>query len=69
MLKKIIRIDNMTTRYNRVGEGSCVLLLECGHFSAPRKQSQRIGVHAKCPVCRPDNQSCNVNTTSTPDGV
>lgn len=49
--RKVIDIEFYTTRYNRPGEGSKKLILECGHYRF-EKQSYPTPKRARCSECK-----------------
>lgn len=49
-LKRVIRTEDVSTRYNRIGEGSRWHYLECGH-SVVCKQSCGFSIKKRCRDC------------------
>jgi hypothetical protein len=48
--RKVVRVEECTTRYNRIGEGSYHFFLECGHDTFSKMSNGR-PTRKRCREC------------------
>jgi len=48
--QSVVKVEYLSNRYNRRGEGLCNLILSCGHLNS-RKASKPIPKKAICVYC------------------